>query len=448
MLTRELPKDGVMPAASAMFDREADALSGRKAMVVVGWHLSMWVMVLVAIGLSLMTRRMDGAGYVVGGVAIHVTASTAYAWRVIRGRVGRSTGDIVVMLLVLDGLALVLALGTLLPDVSLALGAAMLPVVGLAVVGGGRASLALAIAQNILLAVVWFASEAVGAESLGMHDLAAFGGLSVGTALLATVGAKAGFGGVHVLREEVDLHTRHLQATNSALVARNEALEHFSAEVGHDLRTPLQTTLLALHMVVEECDTDEDREHLGHALAAVERLQAMTESLLSMARDGQCTSRLTRVGFGDVVDDALASLAAKVKASGARIEVDGTLPDFHGDKEQMVRVVLNLVDNAIKYGRQPSPTIRICGGRVGEQVFVEVEDDGPGVPRGMRSRIFEDFAQLETGSDGVGAGLAAVRRTVTAHGGHITVGDGRRLGGSLFRVVIPAADAEVWRAAG
>jgi len=447
MATRGDRWDGAMAAAQAAFDREADALARRKAMVVVGWHLSMWVMVLAGIGLSLVLRKVDGAGWVVGGVAVHVVVSTAYAWRAIRARVGRSAGDVVAMLLGLDGVALVLSLGTLLPDVPVALGAAVLPVVGLAVVGGGRASVALAVAENILLGALWYSLQSMGASPLGLFDVVAFGGLSLGAALLATVGAKAGFGGVHVLREEIHLHTRHLQATNTALVARNEALEHFSTEVGHDLRTPLQTTLLALHLVVEECETDEEREHLGHALAAVERLQRMTEGLLDSARDGQGAGGLGRVGFDGVVADALGGLAAKVQTTGARIEVAGTLPEFHGNRGQMVRVVLNLIDNAIKYGKQPTPRIRVCGGRVGEQVFLEVEDDGPGVPRAMRARIFEDFAQLETGKDGVGAGLAAVERVVAAHGGRIAVSDGRRLGGALFRIVLPAVDADVWRAA-
>lgn len=447
MATVRDSNEGALSADQAVFEREAEALARRKALVVVVWHLSMWVMVLTGVALSLVLSRVPGAGWVVGGVAMHVIASTVCAWRAIRVRTGRSAGDVVGMLLGVDGIVLVLSLGILMSDVPVALGAAVLPVVGLVVVGGGRSAFGLALTQNILLGCLWILMDHSGVGALGRLDVLAFAGLSVGATLLATVGAHAGFGGVYVLREEVGLCTRHLQAANAALVVRNEALEHFSTEVGHDLRTPLQTTMLALQMLAEECETESEREHLSHALAAVDRLQKMTEGLLDSARDGHGAVRLTRVDFGDVVADALGSLSAKVQATGARIEVSGTLPECHGNHDQLVRVVLNLVDNAIKYGQQPSPRIRVCGGRVGDQVFVEVEDDGCGVPRSDRTRIFEDFAQLETGRDGVGAGLASVERLVVAHGGRICVADGRRLGGALFRINVPAFDAEQ-RAAG
>ena len=84
---------------------------------------------------------------------------------------------------------------------------------------------------------------------------------------------------------------------------------------------------------------------------------------------------------------------------------------------------------------------------MGPWIVGEWNADRPGVPRSERAHIFEDFAQLETGRDGVGAGLAAVGRLVVAHGGRIWVGEGRRLGGALFRVLVPAVAAEQ-RAAG
>jgi two-component system sensor histidine kinase TctE len=120
------------------------------------------------------------------------------------------------------------------------------------------------------------------------------------------------------------------------------------------------------------------------------------------------------------------------------VQVSGHLPTVMGNRSLLAEVVQNLVENAIKYGGKPVPRVRIVGGQVGDRAFVEVEDDGPGVPEEARSRVFASFEQLNPGASGVGAGLALVRRLVEAHDGSVEITDGQVLGGACFRVCLPA----------
>jgi signal transduction histidine kinase len=436
--------DSAITQSQAALTERAHRLAVQKVGLILGWHLILWLVVLMGLTISLMVQQRSGVLVAVGAVGTYIIGVTLLGCVLLRAE--RSGSGVVSALLASDGLALVAVLTIFMPDAPVALGVAVLPVVGLAVVGGARLALTLAIIQNALLVVIWKGNmgasllAALGVASAGIAkplDVAAFAALSTTAALLATVAARSGFAGVGVLRSELAAHTRHLAAANAALSAHNDALEAFNAAVGHDLRGPLTTARLAMGLVREDCASLDQRESVDDAIEAVDRLTSMVEELLEVARSGGAIETKSSVCLSVVVDDALANLSAEIRTVGGRVSVCGILPTVSGNRSLLAEVVQNLVENALKYGGAPHPRVRITGGWVGSLAFLEVEDDGAGIDVADRDRIFEAFEQLDGRYGGVGAGLSLVRRLIEAHGGTIAVDDGRVLGGARFRISLP-----------
>jgi signal transduction histidine kinase len=130
------------------------------------------------------------------------------------------------------------------------------------------------------------------------------------------------------------------------------------------------------------------------------------------------------------------------------------LPESILDRDAILQVLLNLLDNAVKYAGDNGAKIRVGvrpggpgGAAAGRGVVIEVEDDGPGVPEKERELVFEEFYRgddtLSRRVEGTGIGLAVARRIVLAHGGRIDVTRSERLGGAWFAVALP--DAETGR---
>jgi two-component system, OmpR family, osmolarity sensor histidine kinase EnvZ len=203
------------------------------------------------------------------------------------------------------------------------------------------------------------------------------------------------------------------------------------AAISHDLRTYLTRLRLRVEMV-----TDADvRER---ATRDVEDMNALLEDALAFARTSFNGAARESV---DVVGVVRLECAERAATGGA---VRATLPPHGltvaGERAALARVVGNLIDNALKYGREAD--VRVVAGA--SAVEIMVDDDGPGVPADERERIFEPFLRLDPSRNrergGAGLGLAIARQLIQRYGGAIAVED-RPGGGARFRVSLPLAAA-------
>ncbi|MEU8072745.1 HAMP domain-containing sensor histidine kinase [Micromonospora sp. NPDC049151] len=221
------------------------------------------------------------------------------------------------------------------------------------------------------------------------------------------------------------------------LVHRIERDRRFAADVSHELRSPLQTLSAAASVLNRRREHQDERTATAAGLVAdeVTRFQRLVDDLIQLARTEQPAHRETV----DVVELARACCRER-SLPESLVTVDGDAPHLWWvDRRRFAQTLLNLVENAERYGGGPV-AVRL-GGRDGVGVL-EVDDAGPGVPPADREIIFDRFvrgraAHDRAGTDGTGLGLALVAQHAAAHGGTAAVLD--RKPGARFRVELPGA---------
>jgi two-component system, NtrC family, sensor histidine kinase KinB len=207
----------------------------------------------------------------------------------------------------------------------------------------------------------------------------------------------------------------------------DEVKTNLVSTVSHELKTPLTSIRMGLHLLLEERIGPLTPKQLELLLAAredSERLLRMINDLLDLARfeAGQNRQRLEVISPQALIADALPHLQALVEARDVRLaaEVAPEVAEITVDPRQINHVFSNLVSNAAKFSK-PGEVVLISVKLVGDKVRFSVIDHGPGVPKEYQSRIFERFFRIPgTGeSYGVGLGLAIAREIVVSHGGFI-----------------------------
>lgn len=251
-------------------------------------------------------------------------------------------------------------------------------------------------------------------------------------------------------RLEPDVVVRELASLagtlNSALDRLGLALSRqrkFTSDASHELRTPLSVLLANVDLLLRRDRSPEEyRDGLVRQRRIARSMTQITENLLTLARadDGRTELRRERVSLADLVVDACDDFQPLAAAAGLSLGHD--VPDTDvavlGDPLYLGELLQNLLSNAMKF-TPVGGSVRVHVARGDAGAVLEVSDTGPGIPECERERIFERFNRLETtGTTGAGLGLAIVRWIVDAHGGTIAV-ESRVGGGSIFRVVLPAA---------
>ncbi|MDO3401033.1 sensor histidine kinase KdpD [Mycolicibacterium neoaurum] len=237
------------------------------------------------------------------------------------------------------------------------------------------------------------------------------------------------------------------EAGRAEAVARADELRRsLLSAVSHDLRTPLAAAKASVSSL-RSSDIDFSPEDTAELLATVEesvdQLTALVGNLLDSSRlaAGVVKPELRRVYLEEAVQRALLGISRSSKDSGwDRVKVDVGDAVALADPGLLERVLVNVIDNALRYGGD-NP-VRVNAGRVGERVLITIADEGPGIPRGAEEQLFAPFQRLgdQDNSTGVGLGLSVASGFITAMGGTISATD--TPGGGLTVVIELAAPQE------
>jgi len=222
--------------------------------------------------------------------------------------------------------------------------------------------------------------------------------------------------------------------------------QDFVANVSHELRTPISLIRGAVETLVDGAKDDPEArdKFLGIIDRHGARLGLLIEDLLLLSAldSGRIELHTQSLSVRDAVQEVVVDLAPSAAERGVTVENQVSLDlQARADAVRLRQILSNLIDNAIKYGRERG-TVSISAERLGEGwLQIAVRDDGPGIPPEARERVFERFFRVDKArarhQGGTGLGLAIVKNLVLAHGGEVRVesAEGR---GTIFRFKLPA----------
>lgn len=242
-------------------------------------------------------------------------------------------------------------------------------------------------------------------------------------------------------RDEVGQLARAFNRMSAELAAADRQRRELIANVSHELRTPITAMQGILENLVDGV-AETNPAALRAALAQTERLGRLVTELLDLSRvdAGVVPLNLEEFAVADLFAEVIAEAEVAGTANGARVrfvaDVKPADVTVVGDRDRLHQVLTNLVDNAARHS-PPGGTVSVTGRRDEVGLRFEVVDEGPGIARDLRGRVFERFTRGERASGGgTGLGLAIAHWVVQLHGGTIAVldqpGPGCRIG-----VVIP-----------
>jgi signal transduction histidine kinase len=244
-------------------------------------------------------------------------------------------------------------------------------------------------------------------------------------------------------RDEVHSLAVTLNDMLSRLEEARQRQRRFVSDTAHELRSPIASMRTQLEVALDHPDSQQWEDTARDVLADTLRLSRLAEDLLALAR---LEERGPAPRPGDPVDlaELVDGLPGGYAQAPVRVVADAPAPcPVTGDADALRRMLVNLVDNAVRYACRQ---VTVAARRSGDAVLVTVTDDGPGIPPDSTERAFERFTTLDDARarpdgdlSGAGLGLAIVRATAHAHGGRAWLEDaGPGLRATIRLPLVPA----------
>jgi signal transduction histidine kinase len=209
------------------------------------------------------------------------------------------------------------------------------------------------------------------------------------------------------------------------LEAKNRELESFAYTISHDLKSPLITVQGFLRHVERDSlagKHDQVCVNLKRISDAAAKMERLLNDLLNFSRAGLHANPHEEIPFGELAQEAVELVSGRIMQRNVTVEIHDNLPTIHCDRSRMLEVILNLLDNAVKFlGNQTKPHIIIGMRTDGPEPIYFVKDNGMGIDPCHHEQILNLFEKLNADSEGTGIGLALVKRIVEQHKGRIWV---------------------------
>lgn len=224
---------------------------------------------------------------------------------------------------------------------------------------------------------------------------------------------------------------KHIEQEREDLIkeleAKNAELEQFTYTVSHDLKAPIITIKGFLGFLSQDAHSgniqrlENDILRIGEA---TDKMHKLLNDLLELSRIGRVMNPPVEVDFGELVAAAQEILHGHLEERGIEVIVEGRLPVVYGDRQRLLEVVQNLLDNAAKFmGGQLQIRIEVGQAHSAHDGFTTlyVRDNGVGIAPQYHEKIFGLFNRLNPNIEGTGVGLALVKRIIEFHGGRVWV---------------------------
>ncbi len=237
-----------------------------------------------------------------------------------------------------------------------------------------------------------------------------------------------------------------IEAQNIKLKKLDELKSTFLNVTSHELRTPMASIKGYIQMIIKQTlgnTSDEQNKALNVVLRNVERLDHLIQDILDISRLESGTMKFIpeNTDISKMLEEIAETMnsSAETKQIKIKTQIDKDLPELFIDQDRVKQVIINFINNAIKFS-EPNTSITIKASKENENILFEVEDQGRGIPKDKISKVFDTFYQVDSGMDrkfgGAGLGLAISRGIVLSHGGKIWV-ESKEGEGSTFKFTLP-----------
>ncbi|RUW51618.1 MULTISPECIES: ATP-binding protein [unclassified Mesorhizobium] len=246
--------------------------------------------------------------------------------------------------------------------------------------------------------------------------------------------------------DDIDIVSSQVNDALDRLSALVEGMKQVSADIAHDLKTPLNRLQMILESAADKAARRQDvSDDLADARSEGHQINETFDALLRIAQieAGARKARFTDVDLGEILR-TIAEIYTDVAEDDGKVlsptQLNEMVDRVHGDRELLTQMFANLVENALRHC-PPGTTINLTVTRRGERVLASVADNGPGIPPGEREKVFQRLYRLDhsRSTPGSGLGLSLVRAIADLHGATIALED--RKPGLAVVVSFPVATA-------
>ena len=225
------------------------------------------------------------------------------------------------------------------------------------------------------------------------------------------------------------------------LETKNSELERFTYTVSHDLKSPL-VTIDGFTKIIKENISNKNYSQLdmfsSRIINAVETMQKLLNDLLNLSRIGRKVNPPEKVDIQELINSLIELLEGYISKQGVNIIIPSFLPIVYADKQRLLEVFMNLMENALKFtGNQKDPEIEIGYKHLKNEHLFFIKDNGVGIEKQYTEKIFSLFEKLDSSSEGTGVGLALVKRIIEFHNGKIWVESEGLNKGTTFYFTLP-----------
>ncbi|WP_158973473.1 two-component regulator propeller domain-containing protein [Cellulophaga sp. L1A9] len=257
------------------------------------------------------------------------------------------------------------------------------------------------------------------------------------------------------LEKEIDERTQQLQLQKKELkkiadelTTKNEEIQRFTFAVSHDLKSPLSgikgiASLIPMEFVMK--DYPELEQYLEMINISCDTMNNLIGDITKIAKIGKIENKNEILDVNEIVALSTTLVKGKLKVAKVKLIVEEDLPNIYGDRNRIIQVFGNLLDNAIKYmGDQKEPVVHIKAQENEDNIQFSVSDNGSGMDEKSLKKLFSPFERFHANVKGTGLGLYMIKQIIESHNGTIyakSEGTGK---GTTFYVVIPnIADQEI-----
>jgi len=253
---------------------------------------------------------------------------------------------------------------------------------------------------------------------------------------------KGGIGEIASLSENFSSMRDNIKKTITELKESNEDLESFAYASSHDLKEPLRNITNYAQLLKKRSEKkldEESRNFMDEIIYSIERMDSLIRGILAYSRAGRTENAK---GEADI-----AAMLTQIKndaaiMGGAELEFEGSeMPVIRGDKAALTSVLQNLIMNGLKFNRSAAPKVSVTSALHGSEWVFEVTDNGIGIEKEYREKIFEVFQRLHSASEfsGSGIGLSVCRKIIMRHGGRIWAEERKDgMNGTVIKFTLPA----------